>query len=85
MQAQSDQKQAKREARALLDEARAVHARGDYRAAREAYAKTQASAGDTDAGRQAGAELAQFTIDRMAIYAGLGFLTLLILAWLVAL
>ncbi|MBI5509102.1 MAG: hypothetical protein HY903_10135 [Deltaproteobacteria bacterium] len=80
-----DDKQAKRQARGLWEESRALFAAGDYRSLRALHHKLLATAPDSDVATKAKEELDNLKIEPWAIYAGAGSLVLYVLAWVVSL
>jgi hypothetical protein len=84
-EAAQTEKQAKREARQLREQARAAFAAGDYGRARALDLKIVRLVPDADLGQEAAVEAQNLRTDPMAIYLGLGALALYGLAWLYAL
>ncbi len=78
-------KQTRREAKELVSEAEALLERGDYARARDLLSKVTALAPGSEAAHKAAAALKAFALDPWAIYAGLGFALLFLLAWVAAL
>ena len=83
--APASDKQAKRDARDLRDQARGAFVNGDYRRVRELDAKIVQLVPGTDVGREASVELNNLKPDPVAIYIGLGSLLLYCIAWAVSL
>lgn len=81
----TEDKSNKQRARQLWDQAREAFASGDYRRTRELDAQVMETAPDSDHGRQASREIADFRIDRYVRLAGVGSVVLYLLMWVVAL
>ncbi len=78
-------KSLKKEARALWEQSREAFNQGDYRLARRLDNRVKELGPGSEHGRQAARELEGLRIDRGVLYAGVGALTLYILAWWVGL
>ena len=78
-------KENKRKARRLRDDAAAAFEAGDYRRGREISLEIVALAPDTDIGAQAKVDAENTKTDPYTIYGGMVFLALYTIGWLVAL
>lgn len=85
MATSSAEKDKKRRARQLRDQARSAFEAGDYHQARAFDAEVVALVGKSELGAQAFREAEQLRVDRGGIYAGLGAGALYVLAWIFAL
>ena len=81
----NEDKQAKREARQLFEQARVLAEVGDYRSLRALDRRIVALAPTSDVGRQAAAELESLKLDRAGILVGVLALCLWLVAWLTSL
>ena len=79
---EKENKQTKREARQLADQARLAMFQGDYLTAKKINTRIVELVPDTDLQRQALNELSGFRLDRWVIYFGLFALFLYGVAWL---
>lgn len=77
-------KQVKRQARQLREAARLAFAAGDYRRARELDRQIVRLVPDSELGQEAAHEAQNLRTDPVAIYIGLGALTIYGMAWLLA-
>ena len=80
-----EEKQLKRETRALWEESRAAAAAGDYQKLRALDHRIVEHAPGTESAESSTLELGRLKIDPWAIYAGLGATLLYLLAWTVSL
>ena len=81
----TNDKQQKREARKLREQAAALFEAGNYREARILNERIVAMAPGTDVAAAATAEIENLGIDPWTVYGGLIALALYLLAWIVAL
>ena len=83
--ASGEEKQRKRDARVLRDEAKAAFSAGDFSTARKLDRELAEKYPDLDLGREARLEAEKLTVDPVGIYCGLGAVALYLLAWGVSL